>query len=57
MKIRVKHKQTEIIISDDEFNVKDNRSLIYNNQTYILTLIQTVVQQIQKLQKEEHETI
>ena len=50
MKVTVKHRGTEVIVEDEEFDQKDNRSLIYNNQNYLLTLLEKIAEQILKLQ-------
>mgnify|MGYP003333936502 FL=1 len=57
MKITVKHRGTEVVIEDEEFDQKDNRALIYNNQTYLLTLLEKISEQIIKLQTQEIEKL
>lgn len=57
MKITVKHRGTEVVIEDEEFDQKDNRALIYNNQTYLLTLLEKISEQIIKLQTHETEKL
>lgn len=51
MKITIRHKHTELIIEDDNFELKDNRSLIYNNQDYVIKLLQKMTDEIIKLQE------
>jgi hypothetical protein len=49
MKIRVKHKETEFIVEDDN---KDNAyDLIYYNQEYVLKLIKEITQHIINITK------
>lgn len=48
MKIRVKHKETEIVV-DDETVVKDY-ALIYYNQKYVIELIKEMTENIIKIQ-------
>ena len=50
MKIKVKHLETEIEVSDNDN--EDGRSLIYHNQNYCKELIEKIVEQIKKLQNE-----
>ena len=57
MKVTVKHRGTEVIVEDEEFDQKDNRALIYNNQTYLLTLLEKISEQIIKLQTQEIEKL
>ena len=54
MKVTVKHRGTEVVIEDEEFDQKDNRSLIYNNQTYLLSLLEKISEQIIRLQDNEN---
>jgi hypothetical protein len=50
MKIRVKHKETEVIVEDDGLRTDTNSNLIYNNQQYIIELIKEIVENIIKIQ-------
>jgi hypothetical protein len=47
MKIRVKHKETEYIVEDD--NTTKDYSLIYYNQSYIIKLLEEITKNIIKL--------
>ena len=53
MKVRVKHKETEVEVSD-ELGKQDTYGLIYYNQTYLLNLLEKIADQIVKMNK-EHE--
>jgi hypothetical protein len=50
MKIRVKHLETEITVEDDGVRTDTNNNLIYYNQKYIIELLETIANQIQKIQ-------
>jgi hypothetical protein len=50
MKIRVKHKETEVIVEDDGLRTDTNCCLIYNNQQYIIELIKEIAENIIKIQ-------
>ena len=54
MKVRVKHKETEVEVSDEGGKVNDTYGLIYYNQTYLLNLLEKIANQIVKMNK-EHE--
>lgn len=47
MKIRVKHKETEYVVEDNDF--QSTYSLIHYNQTYIIKLIEEITNNIIKL--------
>ena len=53
MKVRVKHKETEVEVSDD-LGKQDAYGLIYYNKSYILDLLEKIADQIVKMNK-EHE--
>jgi len=55
MKLTIKHNGTEIVVEDEEFDQKDNRSLIYNNQSYVITLLEKITEQVIRLQNETQE--
>jgi hypothetical protein len=48
MKIRVKHWETEIEVSDNNAQ-NDARGLIYHNQTYTLQLLEKIITEVKKL--------
>jgi hypothetical protein len=50
MKIRVKHKETELIVEDDGLRTDTNYALIYYNQDYILNLLKAMTENIIKIQ-------
>jgi len=50
MKIRVKHKETELIVQDDGLRTDTNYGLIYYNQDYILNLLKAMTENIIKIQ-------
>ena len=54
MKLRVKHKETEVEVSDEGCKVNDSYGLIYYNQTYLLKLLEKIADEIVKMNK-EHE--
>ena len=47
MKVRMKHKETEIEIEDP--SLKNSYELIYYNQTYLLKLLETMAEQVVKM--------
>ena len=53
MKIRVKHKETEYIVEDNDF--QNTYSLIHYNQTYIIKLIEEITNNIIKLNDDGEE--
>ena len=50
MIIRVKHKETEIIVEDDGLRTDTNYGLIHYNQDYILNLLKEMTENIIKIQ-------
>ena len=52
MKVRVKHKETEVEVSD-ELGKQDTYGLIYYNQTYLLKLLEKIADEIVKMNKDE----
>ena len=50
MKIRVKHKETELIVEDDGLRTDTNYGLIHYNQDYILNLLKEMTDNIIKVQ-------
>jgi hypothetical protein len=57
MKIRVKHKETELIVEDDGLRTDTNYALIYYNHEYILNLLKAMTENIIKIQEVTNETI
>jgi hypothetical protein len=53
MKVRVKHKDTEVEVNDEGVK-QDTYGLIYYNQNYLLNLLQKIADEIVKMNK-EHE--
>lgn len=53
MKVRVKHKETEVEVSD-EGGKQDAYGLIHYNHSYLLDLLEKIADQIVKMNK-EHE--
>jgi hypothetical protein len=51
MKVRMKHKETEIEVEDP--NQGSSYELIYHNQTYLLKLLETMAEQVVKVNKDE----
>ena len=51
MKVRMKHKETEIEVEDP--NQENSNELIYYNQTYLLKLLETMADQIKKVRIDE----
>ncbi len=51
MKVRMKHKETEIEVEDP--NQENSNELIYYNQTYLLKLLETMADQIKKVRTDE----
>jgi transcriptional regulator of NAD metabolism len=51
MKIRVKHKETEVIVEDDGLRIDTNYNLINYNQDYIIRLIKEITENIIKIQQ------
>jgi len=51
MKIRMKHNDTEIEIEDP--SLKNSYELIYYNQSYLITLLGTMADQIKKVRTHE----
>ena len=49
MKIRVKHKETELIVEDDGLRTDTNYGLIHYNQDYILNLLKAMTENIIKI--------
>jgi len=49
MKIIVKYLETEIEVSDNQYD--DDRVLLYYNQSYSLTLLEKIIEQIKLLEK------
>jgi len=49
MKIKVKYLETEIEVSDNQYD--DDRVLLYYNQSYSLTLLEKIIEQIKLLEK------
>jgi hypothetical protein len=47
MKIRVKHKETEYVVEDND--LQNTYSLIHYNQTYIIKLIEEITNNMIKL--------
>jgi hypothetical protein len=56
MKIRVKHKETELIVEDDGLRTDTNYALIYYNHDYILNLLKAMTENIIKIQEVTNET-
>ena len=52
MKVRVKHKETEVEVSD-ELGKQDVYGLIYYNQPYLLDLLEKIADEIVKMNKDE----
>lgn len=52
MKVRVKHKETEVEVSD-EGGKQDTYGLIYYNQTCLLNLLEKIADQIVKMNIDE----
>lgn len=52
MKLRVKHKETEVEVSD-ELGKQDTYGLIHYNKTYILELLEKIADQIVKMNIDE----
>jgi hypothetical protein len=52
MKVKVKHKETEVEVSD-ELGKQDTYGLIYYNQNYLLNLLEKIADQIVKMNKDE----
>jgi hypothetical protein len=50
MKIRVKHKETEIVVEDDMQRTDTNYNLIHFNQQYIIELLKEMTENIIKIQ-------
>ena len=50
MKIRVKHKETEMLIEDDTQRTDTNYNLIHFNQKYIIELLKEMTENIIKIQ-------
>ena len=50
MKIRVKHKETELIVEDDGLRTDTSYGLIYYNHDYILNLLKVMTENIIKIQ-------
>jgi len=50
MIIRVKHKETEIIVEDDGLRTDTNYGLIHYNQEYIIKLLKEMTDNIIKVQ-------
>ena len=50
MKIRVKHKETEIVVEDDMQRTDTNYNLIHFNQQYIIELLKEITENILKIQ-------
>ena len=53
MKIRVKHKETEYVVEDNDF--EHMYSLINYNQTYIIKLIEEITNNVIKLNDDGEE--
>ena len=51
MKVRMKHKETEIEVEDP--SQENSNELIYYNQTYLLKLLETMADQIKKVRTDE----
>ena len=51
MKIRVKHKETEVIVKDDGLRIDTDYNLIYYNKQYIIELIKEITENIIKIQQ------
>jgi hypothetical protein len=49
MKIRVKHKETEFIVEDDVPRTDTNNHLIHFNQSYIISLLKEITENLIKL--------
>lgn len=49
MKIIVKYLETEIEVSDNQYD--NDRGLLYYNQSYSLTLLEKIIEQIKLLEK------
>ena len=52
MKVRMKHKETEIEVEDP--SQENSNELIYYNQTYLLKLLETMADQVVKMNKDEN---
>jgi transcriptional regulator of NAD metabolism len=52
MKIRVTHKETEVIIEDDGQRTDTNYNLISNNQKYLLELLTKIADEIIRIKNE-----
>ena len=51
MKVRMKHKETEIEVEDP--NQGNSNELIYYSQSYLLKLLETMADQIKKVRTDE----
>jgi hypothetical protein len=56
MKIKVKHWTTEIEVSDNN-GQEDGRGLIYNNQNYVITLLEKIFEIIHKLNETDKQEL
>jgi len=55
MKIRVKHKETELIVEDDGLRTDTNYGLIYYNHEYVLKVLKAMTENIiDIIVKEDH---
>jgi hypothetical protein len=57
MIIRVKHKETELIVEDDGLRTDTNYALIYYNHEYILNLLKAMTENIMKIIEKENQII
>jgi len=51
MKVRMKHKETEIEVEDP--SLENSYELIYYSQSYLITLLGTMADQVVKMNKDE----
>jgi hypothetical protein len=54
MKIRVTHKETEVIIEDDGQRTDTSYNLISNNQKYLLELLTKIADEIIRIKNETY---
>jgi hypothetical protein len=52
MKIRVKHKETEFIVEDDE-RTDTYHNLIWDNKEYVITLLKEITENIVRINNEK----
>ena len=57
MKIRVKHKETEFIVEDDNAKTNNDYSLVSYNQDYVVKLLKEMTDNIIKIMEESNKWI